>query len=81
MLYLSRCTGHGFFSCSFFCRLPGILLDDKRCVDKTFPTFWDDISHYLHVPTAPPADAARALSLAPRAADSSVRAVVVIGMR
>jgi 3-phosphoshikimate 1-carboxyvinyltransferase len=24
-------------------RLPGVVLDDVRCVAKSYPTFWDDL--------------------------------------
>lgn len=35
---------------SFAClgaRVPGIIITDKECVQKTYPEFWDDISNVL----------------------------------
>lgn len=37
------------------CIIPGIIITDKRCVEKTYPTFWDDLhAHFgMSISAAP----------------------------
>jgi hypothetical protein len=35
------------------CRVPGIIITDKDCVDKTFPAFWVAIRNQLSVQLEP----------------------------
>ena len=62
------------------CRLEGVVLDDKRCVDKTYPEYWDHLSQYLHCTTSLPQSAlskgGKAATVAPIPS-----VVVIIGMR
>eukprot|EP00002_Diphylleia_rotans_P020009 TRINITY_DN3877_c1_g2_i7.p1 TRINITY_DN3877_c1_g2~~TRINITY_DN3877_c1_g2_i7.p1 ORF type:complete len:1452 (+),score=294.87 TRINITY_DN3877_c1_g2_i7:52-4407(+) len=35
------------------CIIPGIIITDKFCVEKTYPEFWDDIQRFLQVRVVP----------------------------
>uniref|UniRef100_A0A7S1NAR1 Pentafunctional AROM polypeptide n=1 Tax=Eutreptiella gymnastica TaxID=73025 RepID=A0A7S1NAR1_9EUGL len=67
------------------CRVPGMVMLEKHCVEKTYPAFWDDLRNVMGVSVAagpehsapPPTAAAAAAAPAPDAAET----VVLIGMR
>eukprot|EP01062_Namystynia_karyoxenos_P032620 TRINITY_DN24049_c0_g1_i1.p1 TRINITY_DN24049_c0_g1~~TRINITY_DN24049_c0_g1_i1.p1 ORF type:complete len:1542 (+),score=476.87 TRINITY_DN24049_c0_g1_i1:100-4725(+) len=57
------------------CRVPGITIDDKACVEKTYPEFWDHLQRHFGVELSPADDDARGSAESPEAS------VVLIGMR
>jgi len=63
------------------CLVPGIVITDKECVDKTFPEFWVAIKNRLGISYEPLTDEL----IKPQESDSSIafseRSVVIIGMR
>lgn len=69
-------------------RAPGIVADSKRCVDKTYPEFWDDIQGKLGL-TLDDASALAAFvpqkdsgAASGRIAPSNTHpAVIIVGMR
>ena len=60
------------------CRVAGVVIDDKRCVDKTYPEYWDHLTQYLHCATSVPRSALLDAGPAP---GPPPRVVVIIGMR
>ena len=42
-------------------KVAGVVMDDKRCVDKTYPEYWDHLTQHLHCTTAVPSSALPAL--------------------
>lgn len=67
-------------------RVPNVVLDEKRCVDKTFPTFFEDVQKYLGLRSAAPADAINGSTTAHAQTPSASKhhahkSVIVIGMR
>jgi len=73
------------------CRVPGLVIADKGCVAKTYPTFWDDLQRGLGVRLAVPEpeaqERARELRLGITHPTASVggrpleASVVLIGLR
>ena len=73
------------------CRVPGLVIADKGCVAKTYPTFWDDLQRglgvRLAVPDAEAQERARELRLGIGRPAASVggrpleASVVLIGLR
>ena len=51
-----------------------VIVTDKRCVEKTYPSFWDDIRQHLGITF-------RDLSSMPASKSDTFRHIVVIGMR
>ena len=68
-------------------RIPGIVLDEKRCVDKTYPEFWEDLSKIFKVGTYAPKEGIVPLHPPPSKAASKPKSlymrnsVILIGMR
>lgn len=66
---------------SFAClgaRVAGVILDEKRCVDKTYPEFWDHIDRYLGLKSQ--TDVHTHVSSS-SASPSSTSSIVIVGMR
>jgi pentafunctional AROM polypeptide len=73
------------------CRVPGVTVADTACVNKTYPTYWDDLQRALGVRLAVPPPSLQAEARALRtgtvalgdahAAAVQEQAVVLIGMR
>ncbi|KAJ9467273.1 Pentafunctional AROM polypeptide [Diplonema papillatum] len=57
--------------------VPGIVIMDTACVEKTYPTFWDDLVNKVHA-TLVPQDIAYTLTAQAVEADESV---VLVGIR
>ncbi|OQR86371.1 pentafunctional AROM polypeptide [Achlya hypogyna] len=53
---------------------PNIVITDKECTDKTFPSFWDECASSLQLATTSP-------SPAPAAATTRPTVVFIVGMR
>ena len=52
-------------------KVAGVVIDDKRCVDKTYPEYWDHLTQHLHCTTAVPASALAVLPVCPTPASPS----------
>jgi pentafunctional AROM polypeptide len=74
------------------CKVPGINILEKHCVEKTYPQFWDDLKNIMGVAVGAPASATTrtgkrglengdAPSAKKARTGSSVDTVVLIGMR
>ena len=67
-------------------KVQGVVIDDKRCVDKTYPEYWEHLQQHLHCSTAVPASAlpeasSSSSSSAAAAAAPSPSVLIIIGMR
>ena len=67
------------------CRVPGLVISDRRCVAKTYPAFWDDLQKRLGIavmlPTAEQQQQARAVRAAGTAAPAAELLEATPGMR
>ncbi len=53
-------------------RVAGLIIADKHCVDKTYPSFWDDMHRHLHVQYEPLGKAAPAVTVVASSAVSAL---------
>jgi pentafunctional AROM polypeptide len=65
----------------FGCVVPGIIISDKACVEKTYPEFWDDIEHILSVRVKVPRKDRIEQVEKGRKGEHSTKTLVLIGMR
>lgn len=65
------------------CLINGIVIDERRCVDKTYPEYWDHLKQHLHVTCLPSAAAYPSNIRAdqPEQRWPSDKPLVIIGMR
>ena len=63
------------------CVCPGIVIDDKNCVEKTYPEFWDHLHRHFGVMLRPPISHGRQPSRSRQPGNGELNSWILIGMR